>query len=290
MKKRVLKNYISYDLEDSFPEEIDKLEENEKKKLLETGATKWMYAQKEITAGKIRELEIYPEFTRSQAKKDKSIKRKSNKQNDKNSRKRLERLINANFGEGDIWCTLTYDNEHMPESIEQAVKKMNYYIKKLNRVRKKKGLLNCRYVYVTEHCGSRCHHHIVMDGDLSMDEIEAAWPYGRRNNTRRIADDPQGVTGIARYIAKEPRSKKEKSRKRWNCSKGLKKPKERKNHQLTMKKIRQMRESDGSLISYIRKKYPDAEVFEIKRSVNPINGLYYFYVRMSSSPGTGRRE
>ena len=46
--------------------------------------------------------------------------------NDKNARKYVERLINQNFGDRDIWLTLTYDDDHLPPDgdIDAAIKNM----------------------------------------------------------------------------------------------------------------------------------------------------------------------
>lgn len=278
MSRRIIrKTYVDYDVEESINEALDALDEDAKIRALNSGITKWIYAEKTVTSGKIKEIEIYPEFTRTQISKQKEIKEKKKRWqknlNDKNARKYLQRLINANFGDHDIWMTLTYDDEHMPDSIERAQKNMNYYFKKVNRRRKKKGLNNAKYVYVTE-CSSRLHHHVIIDGELSMDELEEMWPYGRRNNTRRISKSSDDLTGLARYLAKDPKGKK-----RWSSSRNLKKPEVRKNHQITMRRISKIAEDDEMLKSHVKKKYPKAEFFEVRRCINSFNGLFYFYVR-----------
>lgn len=81
---------------------------------------KVVYALKEITAGDQFEIEIYPQF-RSMDEvppEGRTIKKDNNKAqknlNDKNARKYVERLINENFSDRDIWMTLTYDDAHLP--------------------------------------------------------------------------------------------------------------------------------------------------------------------------------
>ena len=131
-------------------------------------------------------------------------------------------MINANFGDGDIWATFTYTDADMPATMEEALKNMQNYIRRLNYQRKKRGLKNARYVYTTEGTQEgRFHHHIVMDGDIDMDTVEELWIKGRRNQVRRLDKDEDGLTGMAKYITKE---KKKKSQKKWTPSKGLKKP------------------------------------------------------------------
>lgn len=287
--KRIRKSYEEYDYDNSF-DDISKLDEDQKKRLLEAGKVSWIYAVKKIKSGRIDEIEIYPEFTRAQLKKHPEIKKHTRASqrnlNEKNAKKKLDRLINANFKSGDLWVTLTYDDDHLPATMNEAVKKMNYYIKKLNRFRKKKGLENARYIYVTELGSGRVHHHLIMDGDLSMDDVERLWPYGRRNNTRRIAEDSNGLAGLSKYISKEGRGKNEK---RWNSSKNLKKPKETKNHQISAKKVRSLKD-DGELESYAEKIYPARKIIEVRRCFNEKNGLWYFYVKVGGDRDKGRNE
>lgn len=48
------------------------------------------------------------------------------------------------------------------------------------------------------------------------------WKLGRRNQTRRLDYDENGLSGLAHYITKDPKGKK-----RWCASKNLKKPEEK---------------------------------------------------------------
>ena len=81
---------------------------------------KVVYALKEIRAGDQFEVEIYPQFKKMDEvpPEGRSIKKDNDKAqrnlNDKNARKYVERLINENFTDRDLWLTFTYDNEHLP--------------------------------------------------------------------------------------------------------------------------------------------------------------------------------
>lgn len=99
-----------------------------------------------------------------------TIKKDNNKAqknlNDKNARKYVERLINENFSDRDIWMTLTYDDEHLPPDgdVDAAIKNVQKYIRRINYQRKKRGLPNAKYVYVTAYnpdAEIRWHHHIA---------------------------------------------------------------------------------------------------------------------------------
>lgn len=68
---------------------------------------------------------------------------------------KLEFLIAANFGEKDLYVTLTYDDSHLPENRQEALKKMKAFLKRLRKVRKEGGY-ELRYIYVTEHKHRHC--------------------------------------------------------------------------------------------------------------------------------------
>lgn len=208
--------------------------------------------------------------------------------NDKNSKKMCERVISENFTDRDIWATFTYTDDNMPASMEVATKNMQNYIRRLNYQRKKQGLSNARYVYVTE-CSEkgRWHHHIVMDGDVDMDTVEAVWNLGKRNEIRRLQRDENGLVGMARYITKE-KSKKGKYQKTWCASKGLRKPKEKVNHYKTKQKdVDRIVKGDLNVCDHLMKWYGDKYDFaEAEVKYNTFNGRFYIYGRMRLRKGT----
>lgn len=297
MGRRKKTAYVPYDYEAAYQEELDKAEEQDEERLLKEGKIKSIYATKEIKAGDQLEVEIYPEFTRQQADQIPDAgKRKKQRQaqknlNDKNSRKMCERVINENFTDRDIWATFTYTDEYMPASMEVAQKNMQNFIRRLNYQRKKKGLENARYVYVTE-CSEkgRWHHHIVLDGDIDMDTVEAAWHMGKRNEIRRLQRDQDGLVGMARYITKD-KGKKGKYRKTWNASKGLRKPQERVNHYKTKQRdVIKMVRGDVKICDHLAKWYgAEYEFAEAQIRHNSFNGKYYIYGRMRMKKGVKRK-
>lgn len=278
------KKYIDYDYDEVFDTSIDQLEESAILKALEKREVTSVYATKTIRSGNQLEVEIYPEFTKKKAvtkdgrfKKHKDI---QNNLNDKNARKTLVRLINTNFAKGDFYITLTYDDKYLPGDMKEAQNNMKNYLRRINRLRKKKGLENCKYIYVTE-CrngknGIRCHHHLIIEGGLSMDELESSWTKGRRNNVRRY--DPSvedGGTGLANYLVKDPSGSK-----RWVSSKNLKKPIIRKNHQtFSKRKVKKMVEDTASISKIMTDKYK-AEFKDVEVKYNRFNNKWYLYVRM----------
>lgn len=224
--------FVPYDYEAAYKKSMEDIHEWFVEQL-SSHRKKAVYALKEITAGEQLEIEIYPQFRSMdevppegrRVVKDNSKAQKN--LNDKNARKYVERLINQNFTDRDIWLTLTYDDEHLPPDgdIDTAIKNVQKYIRRVNYQRKKRGLQNAKYVYVTEYnpdAEIRWHHHIVMDGDLDMDTVEACWKQSSRNEVRRLNKDENGLSGMANYLVKE--KKRIRSEKRWNSSQGLQDP------------------------------------------------------------------
>ena len=273
------KPYINYDYEAVYSEEV-KAEDERIKHLLRAGEIKSVYATKTIRSGKQFEVEIYPEFTRKEADELRIKKESTTVQknlNDRNARKRLERTINANFGSGDYWLTLTYKNGSLPDSIEAAQKDMKNYIARINYRRKKEDKPPAKYVYITEYGEKtgRCHHHLIIDQGTDMETLEAIWKKGTRNNVRRITEDENGLIGLASYLSKDPKGKK-----RWKSSKGLKKPKESKSYSaFKHKKVRKMVENQNIIPEVLEKKYKK-RFLSAEVRYNEHNGRFYIYARM----------
>lgn len=287
--------YVPYDYEEAYRHSLEQMEEENEKRILKEGKTKNIYATKEIKAGDQLEIEIYPEFARKQENQiPDEGRRKRQRQaqknlNDKNSRKMCERLILENFDNRDIWATFTYTEE--PETLQEAVRNMQNFIKRLNYRRKKMGLKNAKYVYVTE-CSSkgRFHHHIIMDGDMDMDLVEETWNKGKRNQLRRLQKDENGLVGAARYITKE-KERKDKYQKTWNASTGLKKPQEKVNHYKTKQKdVDRIVKGDLNICDHLAKWYGQQyEYAESEVRYNTFNGRFYIYARMRAK-GAGNED
>lgn len=112
-------NYVSYDYEVAFNKSIEDMNEWFIKNMARQRKS-LVYALKEIRAGEQLEVEIYPQFrSMDEVPENGQKEKRDNSQaqknlNDKNARKYVERLINHNFHDDDLWITLTYDDEHLP--------------------------------------------------------------------------------------------------------------------------------------------------------------------------------
>ena len=101
---------------------------------------------------------------------------------------------------------------------------------------------------------------------------------GKRNNVRRTQEDEDGgLTGLAKYLVKDPAGSK-----RWCSSKNLKKPVESKSyHAFRSRQVRKMVENRECVKELLEKRYKNRSLinFEIKK--NEINGYFYVYARMT---------
>lgn len=227
-----------YDYESAYELPLDQLTEQQVQEMIDR-ERRVVYATKTVKHGHQFDVEIFPDFTHlpGNLPRDRSNREAQRNLNDRNSRKECERRINENFGPDDYWVTLTCLPREEPQTMEDALRLFQNYIKRINYRRKKRGLEPARYVYVTDWTKNgrrvRTHYHLVLDGGLPMDEVIELWGLGRKNTVEYLTLDERGLSGLAYYITKPHASDTEdiKHKKRWTASKNLRRPVEHKNHQ-----------------------------------------------------------
>lgn len=187
------------------------------------------YRTKTIKSGDVLEVEVYPIWGRIQERQAREARSKVSperirKHNLAAAKRKLVRLVNTNFGPQDIHLSLTYNGT--PPSFEQVQKDVHNFLRRVKRLRKKRGLSELKAIYSVEGGedgeGPRGHAHIIMNGGISREELEELWAKGYAN-ADRLQPNEQGLAAVARYIVK---SHREKNRRMWSCTKNLKKPKE----------------------------------------------------------------
>lgn len=259
-----------------------------------------IYETKTVTAGTIREIEIYPLFMKKDIPEEfrvKTTKKAQKNLNNKNAAKNFRRRLNVNFGKGDLYLTLNYASKNRPKSYEEVVKHVRAYTRKLNyeymKLQKKELLQNTKnnkkvkkkkykkikYMYVIEisqEGKGKYHVHMVLSSELSMDLVEKCWKYGRRNNIRRIEPDEKHLTDLANYLSKDPKGKK-----RWGCSKGLKEPKITRAKKVSKKKIYEMDKDNSIIKDFMEKLNPGYKVIGYKAERNKWTNMPYISVMMS---------
>lgn len=272
-------------------EQNRKLQEWEYERMLRDGRCGLQYLTKttkyanRATGKQYVEVEIEPVFTdrvmRQRARKKAKTKEAQRKANDRRARKKLERLININFTERDLWCTFGWDGEHMPAGREEAQKDVSKFFREINKIRKRRGYENARYIYLLAFDAyTRKHVHIVMSGDcMNRDEVEDCWTKCRRKNTRRLdPDKDSGLAGLAAYITKNPHGTK-----RWQPSRNL-------DHipnstvsasKFSKRKVAKMAFNRAEAEVEIQKAYPGFRLTDLQVTWNDVNAAFYIRAKMT---------
>lgn len=204
----------------------------------------WSYVTRSIRAGDMLELECYPVFTPAERRTARAARKRMTPEqmeriNRRNAEKRIIRLANDNFGPRDNSVTLTFSE---PVTYDEGLKACRNFIRRLKRIRDKRGLPELKYIYsVEDRSGDgaprRTHVHMLISGGIPREEVEAIWGRGFAN-VDRLQPNEHGLAGIAKYITKQQRS-----RKRWVCSNNLKKPNVRRSEcKLTNRRVKALAE------------------------------------------------
>lgn len=167
------------------------------------------YREKSYKCGDYKEVYIYPVFAeqakggarRRKAKPTSEAQQRLNKRISENN---LIRLLNANFTKDDIAFDLTYKNETNPTTNEQAKRDLSNFFRRLKRFRKQKGLSDLKYIAVTERGErkGRVHHHIVMSGGVSINDLAKLWGKGY-TKAQPLQFDETGLIGKGKYMTKQ---------------------------------------------------------------------------------------
>lgn len=258
-------------------------------------------------AGPMLSVDAYPVWdtaTRRAAKTEAQRERHREalrRHNQKMARRRLEDLVNNNFGAGDLILTHEYAHGRQPPGDDQAARDIRNYIARIKYRRAKLGLPPMKYIYITERTqsrqyGERWHHHIIMSAGISRDQAERIWnkKHGGISNARIAQPTAMHLTGFARYLTLDKRNRtmeedgknpQEKAMRRgWNGSKNLKEPKCRESEKkLSLRKARRIAEAMGDFDAarqIMEKCYPGYTLLEIVRKQSTWTSGVYIYAKM----------
>ena len=252
---------------------------------------------KTVKAGPMVYVECYPVWEAKEARAAKTEaqqerhRRAQEKLNEKNARKKLVRLINANFGAGDLILTLEYPRGAQPEDEAQAMKDVQNYLRRVKTMRERRGMPPMKYVYVIEETdsrqyGRRYHHHVIMSGGIRREEAEEKWRQKHAGycSCRSAQPDEKHLTGFACYLVRGKKGRtmdrdgknpqQRAMRRRWNCSKNLTDPDEAAttaDRKISVRKAGRIAETMDNFDrarEIFAKLYPDCTLLEItaKRS------------------------
>lgn len=219
------------------------------------------YKTRTIRSGPMIDVECYPVYQGQycrQLEKTRPTPEAMRIVNDRNSRKRFERMAETNFRPGkDYAITLTYAGA-APDDPAQCERDLRNYRQRVNRARRKAGLPRAKCMAVIEYGkNGRLHHHLLMEGGLDRDTMEALWGKGYVN-CDRIQNGPAGLTALARYMTKSFSNKRDKGRHRYFYSRNLTPPKVTESRtrisRRQAERIREDADIQGEII--LRKKYP----------------------------------
>lgn len=167
-----------------------------------------MYIKKIYEMGDYREIHKYFRYGCPKGKRGQKHDKTSDpviRYNRKLKARKLQRLILANFAEGDWHLVLTYAKDERPETMAAAKKDLRAFIRKLKRRYEKAGH-DIRYICMTER-GKKgaCHHHLIIqdvqDGSMSVKSaVMESWK-GMKNFTPLY--DQDAFRELADYMTKD---------------------------------------------------------------------------------------
>lgn len=205
---------------------LDYTEEERKSEYIGSGIL--LERTKEIRAGDYLDVEIYPilamEKKKAEERREKT-REKQERANIRRARKKFARIVNANFGAGDLIFKLA-DVEAADG--KEARKNMRNYLLKIRRKAQKAGK-EFKYIYVLEQtqAGVFHFHGIMTGGIITRDEAEDLWHHEQLPKVERAKELPDGLAGIAMYMTKSKSTQKRMMAHKWAGSRNLRKPEEK---------------------------------------------------------------
>lgn len=241
------------------------------------------YREKKIICGNYMDVQIYPVYRKAGERraKAKPTSEVQQKLNDINAARKLTRLAHANFTDSDLALHLTYAPDSLPADVEDAKRDGQNFLRRLRRLYKRHNTV-LKYIWVCEKGkkSDRVHHHLILSGGVSRDEIEALWQKGFAN-TRRLRFDANGIAGLSHYITKQPLFFKH-----WNASRNLVQPVEVvDDYKYSAKKVREMIALDMTPFG-VEKYYPGWQCASCQGQANDVNGGCYVFLQMYAASKT----
>lgn len=194
--------------------------------------------------------------------------------NRKLAERKLTRLINANFGPGDIHLVLTYTPANRPTPAE-AKRRLKNFLKRLRRYYKSRGR-ELKYIAATAY-GTKgaIHHHLVIN-TMDARDLRELWPYGG-SHAEYLHEDKE-YSRLATYIVRQAKKGLAEAEQidehLWSGSRNLVKPKPEKREVPATVWREPPRPRPGYVI----------DLDSVDAGVSPVTGIPYLFYRMIRIP------
>lgn len=152
------------------------------------------------------------------------------KLNARASWQKCEALMAANFEREDLFLTLTYRNEDLPHSREEAQRRLGAFLRELRAVRAARGEELLYIKAPPEHLNDdgsegRWHHHLVINATgADYEEIRSLWIWGDNLDFQELLGEGWDYETRARYLVKE---RQPVGKQAWTPSRNLRRPERR---------------------------------------------------------------
>lgn len=253
-----------------------------------------------VKAGKLMYVKSYPiwdtttrreaEAQLGKARERKGTTAAQKRLNARHASEKMEQLINANFGSGDLLLSLTYRKKDAPKTAEEAQKHVRNFLARLRRLCRRQGKPDPKYVYVTETKttkweGTTFHHHMTLAVDLPRDEVEMLWRKKHGYGDIKIAwEKENNLIQWAKYMAKEvcgqTHTEEYAAKHRYAASKGLIIPPARESDKRISRRrveaiAKEMQRDQDTAKLHMEAFYPGYEVLEMTvRTSEWVGGAY----------------
>lgn len=185
------------------------------------------YRERKYVCGDYIEVAIFPVYnqTRGRNQRKKPTSEIQKKLNKRHATDRLRRLLHTNFTPKDLFVTLTFDEDSLPETVADCQRAVQNFLRRVKRKYAKAGI-EPKYIYIIEYGEEhrRLHAHLVITNGLSRDELSALWGQGTVS-AERLRFEKDGLTALAVYLTKGNDDEGDRPTfKRWCGSRSLEKP------------------------------------------------------------------
>ena len=224
------------------------------------------YRERKYTCGDYIEVAIYPVYTqtRGRSKRKKPTSEVQQRLNRRHATDRLRRLLHTNFNPKDLFVTLTFDEERLPDTVADCQRAVQNYLRRVKRKYAKAGI-EPKYIYILEYGEKhqRLHAHLVISDGLSRDELSALWGQGTVS-ADRLRFEADGLTALAVYLTKGKDDEDDRlTFKRWCGSRSLEQPTiTERDGRISHKKMVAFCEKDSDSAIYLETHYDGFETVE----------------------------